>query len=149
MAFDTKQFMREQFTARTQDIPVPDLALFFPKDEKPIWKIRGMEGKELGRSKEAVSKNKSVAGIMAMLKSAKISEQTEAMEALIGLGPKNTPDNIAERLDHLVTASVAPECSLDMAVKICRVHPITFLQLTTAILTLTGKGMEPGERKDS
>ena len=149
MTFDTKQFMREQYTARTQDIPVPDLALFFPKDEKPGWKIRGLEGKELGRSKEAVSKNKSISGIVATLKSAKITDQTQALEALTGLGSKNTPDNIAERLDHLVTASVEPECSLDMALKVCKVHPITFLQLTTAILTLTGKGMEPGEPKDS
>ncbi len=149
MTFDTKQFMRERFTARTQDIPVQDLALFFPKDEKPIWKIRGLEGKELGQSKEAVSKNKSIAGIVAMLKSAKVTDQTQALEALLGLGLKNTPDNIAERLDHLVTASMAPECSLDMALKLCKVHPITFLQLTTAILTLTGKGMEPGEQKDS
>lgn len=149
MTFDTKRFMREQYTARTQDIPVPDLALFFPKDEKPMWTIRGMEGKELGRSKEAISRNKSISGIVTMLKSAKISDQTEAMEALLGLGAKNTPDNIAERLDHLVTASVAPVCSLDMAVKLCKAHPITFLQLTTAILTLTGEGMEPGELKDS
>lgn len=149
MAFDTKQFMREQFQTRTQDMSVPDLVLFFPKDEKPVWKIRGLEGKELGRSKEAVSKNKSVAGLMAMLKSAKVTDQTEALEALTGLGTKSTPDNIAERLDHLVTASVDPVCTLPMALKICKVHPITFLQLTTAILTLTGKGMEPGERKDS
>lgn len=149
MAFDNKEFMRVQFKARTQDIPVPDLVLFFPKDEKPVWTVRGLEGKELGQSKEAVSKNKSIAGIVAMLKGAKITDQTAALEALLGLGTKNTPDNIAERLDHLVTASVAPECSLDMALKLCKVHPITFLQLTTAILTLTGKGMEPGELKSS
>lgn len=149
MALDTKKFMGMKYTARTQDIPVPDLALFFPKKEKPVWTVRGLEGKELGQSKEAVSKNKSIAGIVAMLKGAKVTDQTKALEALLGIGGKNTPDNIAERLDHLVTASVSPACTLDMALKLCKVHPVTFFQLTTAILTLTGKGMEPGEPKDS
>jgi len=147
--FNSKKFVQEKFTPRTHEVNVPDLKKWFPEGEKTVWKVRGLTGKELGRTKEAVSKNKSLAGIIEMLKSAKVTDQTKALEAVFDLGAKSTPDNIAERIDQLATGSVEPKCDIDLAIKLCERFPVEFYSITNKILELTGKGMEPGKLKDS
>lgn len=147
--FDSKKFSQAKFQPRTKAVAVPDLAPWFPSKEKAVWVVRGLTGKEIGMTKEAAAKNKSVAGIIEMLKSVKVTDQTDALQAIMNLGTKSTPDNIAERLDQLVTGSVDPKCDLELAIKICERFPVDFFNLTNKILELTGKGMEPGEPKGS
>ena len=147
--FDTKKFTQEKFTPRTHEVAVPDLKKWFKDEEKPVWKVRGLTGKELGRVKEAVSKNKSIAGIIEMLKSSKVTDQTQALESVFNLGSKNTPDNIAERIDQLIAGSIEPKCDTDLAIKLCERFPVEFYSITNKILELTGKGMEPGKPKGS
>ena len=147
--FDIKTFSQEKFTPRTHDVAVPDLKKWFKNDSKPVWKVRGLTGKEVGMTKESAAKNKSVAGILEMLKSAKVTDQTQALESVFNLGSKNTPDNIAERIDQLVMGSLEPKCDTDLAVKLCERFPVEFYAITNKILELTGKGMEPGKPKGS
>lgn len=143
--FDSKKFKKNKFTVRTVPVPVPDLKQFFDKKEKPVWVVRGLTGNEVGTSKEAAAKNKSMAGIIAMLESAGVSEKTAAMEAVLDLGAGRISDNTAERLEQLTVASVKPECDLDLALLICERYPVDFYNITNEILRLTGLGMMPGK----
>ena len=145
--FDSKSFKKEKFKPRTDDVAVPDLKRWFKKGAKVVWKVRGLSGKEVGATKMAAAKNKSLAGIMEMLKSANVSEKTGAMEAIMDLGKDRITDDIAERLEQMVTGSVKPKCDLDLAIKICESFPVDFYNITNRILKLTGLGMVPGEPK--
>jgi hypothetical protein len=55
---------------------------------------------------------------------------------------KDTPGEIAKRLEMLVMGSVAPAVSLPVAVKLAEAFPIEFLQLTNEISDLTGRGAD-------
>ena len=151
MTFDTKKFLNEKFTHRTEDVPVPDLNEWYDEDvdEAPVWTVRGLEGKEIGQTKEAAAKNKSIAGIMEMLQSSKVADKTDALKAMFDMGEGRTTENIAERLEQMVLGSVTPECSLELALKVCQRHPVDFFNITNEILKLTGLGMMPGKPKKS
>jgi len=148
MTFDNKKFKRTKFKQRTEAVPVADLADFFPDDEEPVWEVRGLTGQELGRTKEAAAKNKNMSALVDALESSVDSDKIDAMRTALGVG-EETPQNIAERLEQLVLGSVAPECDMETAVLLCERFPIEFYTLTNTVLKLTGKGMEPGKRKDS
>jgi hypothetical protein len=146
--FDVKGFKKTKFKTRTMDVPVPDLAGFFTnKKDKPVWHVRGLTGKEIGATKMAASKNKSLTGLIEMLNSAQVTEKTDAMAAIMDLGKNRITDNIAERLEQMVVGSLKPACDIDLALKICERYPVDFYSITNEILKLTGLGMDPGELK--
>ncbi|MCP5006927.1 MAG: hypothetical protein GY941_23715 [Planctomycetes bacterium] len=149
MTFNVKAFKQEKFKVRTEDVPVPDLKQWFKKGTKAVWKVRGLKGKEVGVAKVAAAKNKSLAGIITMLQSAKVAEKTEAMEAVMDMAKDQVPENIAERLEHMILGSVKPKCDINLALKVCERYPVDFYNITTRILKLTGLGMMPGKHKRS
>lgn len=150
MAFDTKKFMSEKFTARTAGVSVTDMAAWFEGDDPPIWKVRGLTGKEVGFAREAVARNKSIPKIQEMLTSTKVAEKLEALTSLFNLDSKKTPDAVALALDYFRLGSVEPECTLELAVKVCKTFPIEFDLISRKIQELTGLGMQPpGKLKKS
>ena len=144
MSFDVKKFSKEKFTARTEAVPVPDLKAFFPEDEAPLWRVRGLTGQELGRAAEASARNKNMAAILEGLTGEAAKEKSAALKDLLGLGG-NTPEDVAKRLEHLTMASVDPACTIDLSVRLCETFPIEFYQLTNKIMELTGMGQMPGK----
>ena len=149
MGFEAKQFLKTKFVHRTEDVPVPDLAAYFSDGAKAVWTVRSLTGQELGRVKETPDRLKKMSGILSGLMSSVTKEVKESIETVLGGGTLETPDDIAIRLGQLVTASVEPKCTLDLAVRICEVAPVTFYQLTNRITILTGQGQEPGKQKPS
>ena len=139
MAFDQKRFLRTKMEARTEDISVPDLSVFFLDGEPIIWTVRGLTGQELGRANEAAAKNKLVAATMDALAGMSAREQIEEIKNALGLGG-NVPDDIAKRIEYLTAGSVNPAITQEVAVKLCETYPIEFYELTNAIIRLTGKG---------
>lgn len=156
MEFDIAKFTQTTFQPRTADVPVADLAPYFTglgkgegeKAETPVWTIRGMTGDELARANEAVDRNRSRSAIAQGLLSGKDDDVTDAVRELLGTGA-TVADDIAKRIEMLVTCSVAPECSHQVAVKLSQAFPIEFYQLTNRITQLTGLGAEPGKPKRS
>jgi len=146
--FDAKKFLKTKWTPRTEEVPVPDLAAFFPDGAKAAWKVRGLTGHELGRSNEAAERNRNVAAILEGLASGAAKEQTEAVKELLGVGG-STPQDIAKRLEHLVLGSVDPPCTPDLAIRLCETFPVEFFQLTNRIVQLTGQGQLPGKQPPS
>ena len=68
-------------------------------------------------------------------------DQAEAVRSALGL-TKDTPGEIAKRLEMLVMGSVAPKIELPTAVKLAEAFPIEFLSITNRITELTGQGFD-------
>jgi len=148
MSFDAKKFLKTKFEHRTEEVPVPDLQMFFPEGAKAVWKVRGLTGQELGRAIEAAERNKSIQAIIEGITSTSGKDKVEAVKDMLGLG-RDTPQDIAKRIENLILGSVEPVCTLDLAIRLCEVFPVEFYLLTNKILQLTGQGQMPGKPRPS
>ena len=125
MSFDIKAFINEQFTPRTVDYPVPKLKDWFKNGEKPVWKIRSLNGAEIGRADEAVQNEGMTAKILEAVTSMNSTEVATQIKELMGKSD-GKPKSIAKRIYHLMYGSVEPECNLELAVKVCDFFPVVF-----------------------
>jgi hypothetical protein len=139
MAFNADKFERAKFEPRRERIPVPALADFFDDGEPPEWEVRGLTSVELHKAIEAKNRQGSIESIVKAI--AANQDQAGAVRKALGLS-KDTPGEIAKRLEMLTLGSVAPAISLPVAVKLAEAFPIEFLTLTNEISELTGKGAE-------
>ena len=139
MAFNAEKFERSKFEARRAKVPVPALSDFFDEGETPEWEVRGLSAVELHKAMEAGKRQGSIEAIVKAI--AANQDQAVAVRKALGL-TKDTPGEIAKRLEMLVMGSVAPAVSLPVAVKLAEAFPIEFLTLTNEITDLTGKGAE-------
>ena len=139
--FDVKKFMSAQFVAREEDVPVPDMKEFFGDDELPVWRVRGLTGQELFFALEAAERNRKIDAVLKGLTSEVMAELTSAVQKLVGDRGEVT-DALAKKLEMFAIGSVAPEADIELAVKICRTHPVEFATIATTIEGLTGKGHE-------
>lgn len=136
--FDASKFEKAKFAPRTKKVAVPALAEFFG-DDPPEWEVRGLNSTELHRAMEASRRQDSIESIVKAV--AASGDQAEAVRKALGL-TKDTPGEMAKRLEMLVAGSVAPAITLPLAVKLAEAFPIEFLTLTNAITELTGKGYD-------
>ena len=148
MSFDLDLFMNQKFTSRTEDVQVPDLKMFFGKKEKPVITVRGLTGEELARVREHVEKYRAIGKLIEGFASGKDAEKIAAIKESMGITDK-VPEDFAKRLQMLVTGSVSPKFAQDQAVKLARVFPIEFYNLTNIIIRLTGMGSLSGESAPS
>ena len=148
MQFDAKKFLKTKFTPRTEAVPVPDLAAFFPEGSEALWKVRGLTGQELGRVNEAAERNKTAAAVLEAVVSAGDKEKTAAIREMLGIAV-NVPPDISRRLALLAAGSVDPPCTEELAVRLCEAFPVEFFQLTQTITRLTGQGHMPGKQPPS
>ena len=139
MAFNAEKFERSKFEARRAKVPVPALSDFFDEGETPEWEVRGLSAVELHKAIEASKRQGSIEAIVKAI--AANQDQAGAIRSALGL-TKDTPGEIAKRLEMLVMGSVAPAVSLPTAVKLAEAFPIEFLTLTNEITDLTGKGAD-------
>ena len=139
MAFNADKFERAKFEARRAKVPVPAIADFFDEGETPEWEVRGLSTVELHKAIEAGNRQGSIEAIVKAI--AANQDQAGAVRKALGL-TKDTPGEIAKRLEMLVMGSVAPAIELPAAVKLAENFPIEFMTLTNEITVLTGKGAE-------
>ena len=148
MSFDVKSFLETKFEPRTMDYPVPQLKGWFPEGENPVWKIQSLDGGAIGRADEAAGNENITGKLFDGLLAANSAEVVAQVKELIGRSV-DKPKAIAKRIYHLQYGSVDPVCTLELAVRLCDNFPVLFLELTNAILTLSGQGFEPGKSKPS
>lgn len=139
MAFNADKFERAKFEPRRARVAVPALADFFDDGETPEWEVRGLSAVELHKAIEASKRQASIDAIVKAIVST--GDQASAVRKALGL-TKDTPGEIAKRLELLVLGSVSPTIELPAAVKLAECFPIEFLSLTNEISELTGKGAE-------
>lgn len=148
MSFDSKKFLSSGLHPREIDVPVPDLKDYFQEDAKPVFRVRGLTGHELGAAQEAVEQYRNVRAIVEGLTGPRTDEARDAIERLVGKGGK-TPQEIVKRLEYLKIGCLDPIVDQDLASRICTYFPITFYALTNEIVRLTGLGHQPGKPQSS
>ena len=138
MTFNADKFERAKFEARRAKVPVPALADFFDEGDS-VWEVRGLSAAELHKAIEASKRQGSIEAIVKAI--AANQDQAGAIRSALGL-TKDTPGEIAKRLEMLVMGSVSPTIQLPTAVKLAEAFPIEFMTMTNEITVLTGKGAE-------
>lgn len=149
MPFDAKAFQKERFEPRVIEVPVPDLALWFPEGEKPVWKVRGLTGTELGFVNEAEQRFKDLAGLVKKLMSGSSAEKIEATCQNLGATSEKEPAEVIRGLEMLRIGSVDPPCDLPLAIKLNRYFAGDFRLLVKHIQQATLQGHVPGKSKAS
>jgi len=146
MGFDAERFLNTKMQPRTADVPVPGLSEWFSgsDDDKPVWKVRGISGQELGRAKQAVESRKDIAALVAKIVGGQSQEKAEAARQIMNIDD-TVPSNVALNIHLVKIGSVDPVCNEDMAVKMCTCFPVEFQVIAKKILELTGQGQEPGK----
>lgn len=139
MPFDADRFERAEFKARTASVPVPSLAAFFGEGEPAEFQVRGLSAVELHRAMEAGARQGSIESIVKAI--ASTADQANAIRKALGLS-KDTPGEIAKRLELLVAGCVSPALTLPQAVRLAERFPVEFLSLTNEITALTGQGAD-------
>jgi len=150
MSFNPDKFERAKFEARTKVMTlfkdekgvVSESALSecFDEGSDATWTVRGLSASELHRAMEAGSRQKTLGKVLQSI--ADNSEGVAAAKKILGFTGKETPGDIAKRIEMLVQGSVDPVMTLPQAVKLAENFPIEFYQLTNEITELTGMGFE-------
>ena len=150
MSFDVKKYKKTKFEHQFVDVPLPPVfSEFFDKDEKPVWKVRGLTGQELGRAQVAAAKNQNMADMIEAMTSGKSKEKIKAFKGMLGIDDGKTPQALAEAFEKIVIGSVEPVVDLELALLVCTRSPEAFYSIHAAIKKLTDGGMIPGESKGS
>jgi hypothetical protein len=139
MAFDLARFAQAEFTPRTQAVPVPGLAAFFGKGDKPEWVVRSLTSAQLHNAIEAKQRQAGVQTVVDAIASS--SEKAAEIKKALGLSA-DQPGEIIKRLEMLVAGSVSPVVDMPTAVKLAQTFPIEFLSITSTIAELTGQGFD-------
>lgn len=139
MPFNGERFEAAKFVPRTARIPVPAIAAFFDEGEAAEWEVRGLPAADLHRAMEAGARQGSIEAIVKAI--AANGDQAATIRKALGLS-KDTPGEIAKRLELLVLGSVSPVVTLPQAVKLAEAFPVEFLTITNKITELTGQGFD-------
>lgn len=139
MGFDADRFAAAKFQPRTEAVPVPGLAAFFAEGEEPTWTVRSLSAVELHRCMEAGRRQSTIESIVKAVASQ--ADQVAAVRKALGLS-KDTPGEIAKRLEMLAIGSVSPAIELPVAVKLAETFPVEFMLLTNKVTELSGKGAD-------
>jgi hypothetical protein len=142
MPFNLKDFNKTKFTARTEDVPVPEMAAFFAGGD-PVWPVRGLTGAELSIVKQSDEAQKNLLAMAEALGGVSQKEKVDALREMFGVG-SNLPPDYVRRIEILLQGSIT-EIDRQTAVKIATAYPVTLHSLTDCILKLTGLGQEPGK----
>lgn len=145
MAFKRDAFVDARLEPRRSEVPVSDMAHWFDDGDQPVWRIRGLTGKQLGQANEAAERNKNVNAILQAIASRNTKKKAQGVKDLLGLNTEDMPQDIAKRIEILIMGSVEPECDLQLALKVCQAHPVEFFAITQEILRLTGQGSTLGK----
>lgn len=140
MPFDIERFENTKMRRKTQDVPVPDLAAFFGEGEPLVWVIQTLTAAEIARCNEAKDRAGQIGNVLEAL-SAPGSAQVDAMRKALGLS-KDTPADVAKRIQILVEGSVSPKVTHSQAVLFSERFAADFYQLTNKILILTDSGFD-------
>lgn len=140
--------MKQGFEYRTMSVPVPALAAWFDKGSKHEFVVRNLTGTEFTSAQEAVAKNKNIAAVAEALVSSSHPEKVAALKEFVGTSD-GVPDELAKRIEMIVSGSVEPEVDMPLAIKLAENFPVEFMLITNKITVLTGMGASMVKQKPS
>lgn len=148
MGFDIKRYLAAKMEPRTATVDLSALKAFFAEDDELTWTVRGLTADELAKAKGAEEKERSriVGALTQALSGGKRSEMTKAMLDQFGYSD-DPPPVVIRNLELVTMGCVEPECSMELARKLSKDHPVPFNDLANTILYLTGQGAAEAEKK--
>lgn len=152
MPFDVKKYKNTPFYHPEYDVPLTPadrFKMFFDEGEKPVWRVRGLTGQEIGKAAMASQKNRNVAAMFEAVETGSYQKILKMYKELAGLDKDKVPQEIAEALDKIVMASVEPKADLELVVLLCTRSAASFYRINVKIKELTEGGMMPGKPKGS
>jgi len=146
--FDSNGFARAGFEPRTEKIEIKEFSSFFPEDEKPIFKVRGLTADEVARTNDAAKTNKIAESLLTALTTMNEQDIVSALKEQLGYGEEVNSD-IQRRIELIIYGSVEPKLPRELIVKMGEVYPTAFYSLSNKITELTGLGQVMGKQKPS
>jgi hypothetical protein len=147
---DIGKFIQAKYSARTEDVKVPDLSEYFADDAPAVWTVKGLTAVEVAKTKLAYDRTETARALIGAL--ANNPDKIEAVTTALGLTGTDVPQDVSRRIESLMLGSVSPKIdpdSRDAVVKLAETFPVIFYELTNKIDALTGQGQEPGKPKPS
>jgi len=142
---DVDKFDNAKFKRREREIEVPELAPFFPDEQKPVIVIQNLTAPEVAIANEAADKSKDLAEIVGRLFSEAPREKIDAILDAAGISSKATPADYSKRLKLLQFGVKGNLFDQRRAVKFASNFPVDFYDITNKILQITGLGACLGE----
>jgi len=144
--FDLGAFRKAKFTAREEDVPLPELAeagLGEPgEDGKPapevVFRVRGLTAHELAKADEEADSSQLLAKVAERLAGSE-AEKVQALVDGLGLG-QGTPKTLAKKIAHVQMGVIDPELKVTDVARLADAFPIEFTKIANRIYHLTGKG---------
>lgn len=147
---DISKLMNADLKLRESEVPVPELAAFFPDGEQPVWVVRQLTASEMNRAQEAGKNEDKIRAVITAMSGD--GDKADAIRGILGVGDEETPAEISRRIEMLVHGSVLPKITPEMrdaVVVMAEKFATQFYNLTTKIMSLTGQGAEVGKPKRS
>lgn len=140
MGFDLDGYMQAKLKARTSTVSAPELKGWFG-DSEPAFLVRGLNGEEFYRVREAVTKRKALQDIASRLLSGDGQAMADAIEEFYG----DIPDDQIKTIETLALGVVEPKLNIHQAGKLVKEFPIRMEIIAKAIWKATGEGATAGE----
>lgn len=146
MAFDTDKFRSANFTRRTANVPVPELAGFFAPGEDAVFVVRNLDATEYGRVNSEVQTNRGETLRQIIIAAGKgdVKALLESVKDYLTDEQNRLPDDTVERLYLIEYGTVLPNLSHDDVLRLMK-NAEVFYRLSRKIKELTGLGPEMGE----
>jgi hypothetical protein len=142
MPFDSEAFSAAALRQRTKDVPVPELAAWFPDGEQPVWRVRAVGASDFARANQAAESRKRGEAFLEALAGGVHAEMVRELQALVGRDRTTIEPDIARRIELVIAGSLDPICDEGMAVRLAEHFPVVLYSLSNAILTITGQGSD-------
>ena len=138
---DLNAFRNTELSQRLETIKVPELRPFFAEGEEPIWTVRGLTANEIFKADGAKMAQSRASALAEAITSGSRDEIIKEVQAALGQSGDVQPET-ARRLEMLVSGSVDPVVTIQDSVRLAEHFPTVFIQLTNAILKLSGRGAD-------
>ena len=149
MNFDKKAFLNAGWKGRERDVPVPELAEFFPKDAEPVFRIRSLSGHEYWRVQAIAENYTDYRKLLEKLLTLDAGQTSQAIKGLYNMAEDRSPKELVRSLAMLRFGAVDPEVDEDLAARLCEYAFPAFARLVAQITELTNMGYVPGKQRPS
>ena len=146
--FKANAFEQANFEERTEEVEVLVMKGFFPKGEKPLFKVRGLTADEVARTNKATDNSKVAESMIKALATMDQEGMVEALKSKLGYG-EEVDAEVERRIELIIYGTVEPKLPRELVVKMGNVFPTAFYLLSNKITDLTGMGQVTGKPKPS
>ena len=141
MSFDLEKFHSTKFTLPVSDVDVPELKAFFGPEEKPVWRVRMLRGREWAKAEAAKNgrHQRVIEELVAGLHQGDAQGISKRFLGAIGMDSGVDPEMVRNRYIFLA-GSVRPKPTLKDVNTISEYFIVPFARVVRRIMELSGRG---------